>query len=131
MRKENIAGAGTIVAALLATSCCIGPAVFIISGVSVGFLGNLSFLDAYSPYFIGVAVLLLGYSFYKLYIRPIQCSCEDDLRTRRISRFAIFAAAPVSISRLTRLSVYGSRFPSQRITVTPLSFPWSRRTLRG
>jgi len=101
MRKENVAGAGTIVAALLATSCCIGPAVFIISGVSVGFLGNLSFLDAYSPYFMGVAALLLGYSFYKLYLRPVQCSCEDDLRTRRTSRVIFWIGAVSLIFALT------------------------------
>lgn len=101
MRKENIAGAGTIIAALLATSCCIGPAVFIISGVSVGFLGTLSFLDAYSPYFLGVAVLLLGYSFYRLYLRPVKCACEEDFRARRISRVIFWIGTASLIFALT------------------------------
>ncbi len=96
MRRENLAGAGTIMAALLAASCCIGPAVFIVFGVSVGFLGKLSFLDAYSPYFIGMAVLLLGYSFSKLYFRPVECACEEDFKARKVSR-VIFWVGTVSL----------------------------------
>jgi mercuric ion transport protein len=101
MRKENIAGAGTIVAAFLAASCCIGPAVFIVFGVSVGFLGKLAFLEAYSPWFIGTAALLLGYSFYKLYFRPVQCACEEDFRARRISRVIFWIGTASLVFALT------------------------------
>lgn len=96
MRKENLAGTGTIIAALLAASCCIGPAVFVVFGVSVGFLGKLAFLDPYSPHLTGVAVLLLGYSFFRLYLRPVECKCQEDFRARRISR-VIFWIGIVSL----------------------------------
>lgn len=89
MRKESLSNLGTVMASMLATSCCIGPAIFVVFGTSVGFLGKLSYLERYRPYFLGAAMVMLGYSFWKLYIKAPDCTCKEDIRTRKVAR-AIF-----------------------------------------
>jgi mercuric ion transport protein len=86
MKKENVSSLGTVLASLLATSCCIGPAIFVISGASIGVLSKLSFLTVLRPYLLSAAFLMLGYSFWKLYLRKPDCPCPEDLRPRRIAR---------------------------------------------
>lgn len=84
MKKEHLSNIGTIVVSLLATSCCLGPAIFVVFGTSIGFLGNLSFMEPLRPYFLGAAFLMAGFSFWKLYVRKrIECACEEDIRTRK------------------------------------------------
>ena len=66
-----------LVAAFLASLCCIGPLVFAALGVGAGVTGLLAdtagFLKAllpYRPLFIGLAMVLLGVSFYTAYRQP-------------------------------------------------------------
>jgi len=86
MRRENISSLGTILTAFLATSCCIAPAIFVIFGSSIGFLGKLNILEPISPYLLGTAFLMLSYSFWKLYIKKVECTCKEDIRARRLGR---------------------------------------------
>jgi mercuric ion transport protein len=86
LNKANISSIGTILTSLIATSCCIGPAIFIIFGTSVGFISKLSFLMPIQPYLLGVAFVMLGYSFWKLYINKSDCTCEADIGVRKIAR---------------------------------------------
>jgi mercuric ion transport protein len=60
MRRETFAAAGSIGASLLIASCCLGPTLFLLFGVSIASLGHLSALEVYRPYFIlaGGAALL-------------------------------------------------------------------------
>ncbi len=79
MKKENVSSLGTVVTALLAASCRIGPAIFAIFGTSIGFLGKLTVLDPLRPYLLSAAFAMFGYSFWKLYLRKsIPCDCEAD-----------------------------------------------------
>ncbi len=96
MKKESISGLGTILASLLAASSCIGPVIFIVFGASAGFLGKLSFLMPLKPYLLGAAFLMLGYSFWKLYLKKPDCACVEDPRAQRIAR-GIFWAAVVTL----------------------------------
>ena len=86
MKKENITTFGTIGLSFLATSCCIGPAIFVVFGASVGFLGTFSYLEPLQPYFLGAAIIMLGYSFWKLYLKKPDCDCAEDVRARKIAR---------------------------------------------
>ena len=73
MKKENISSTGTLVASALAAICCIGPAIALVTGASMGVLGSLMILDPYRPWLLaagssGEAILTLrhfyfGYSF--------------------------------------------------------------------
>jgi mercuric ion transport protein len=86
MKTINISSIGTVVASFLATSCCIGPAIFVVFGTSIGFLGELSFLMPIKPYLLGAAFLMLGYSFWRLYVKKPDCTCVEDIRARKIAR---------------------------------------------
>jgi len=86
MKKENISSIGAAITSLLATSCCIGPAIFVVFGTSIGFFGRLSSLEPIRPYLIGAAFLMLGYSFWKLYLKKADCTCEEDIHVRKIAR---------------------------------------------
>lgn len=74
--KEGLTLAGSVVAALAASACCIGPVVFAILG-----LGGAAFavaLEPYRPGFMGVTALLLGGAFYLVYRRPPAEQCGPD-----------------------------------------------------
>jgi len=86
MKKENVSSIGSIVASVLATSCCIGPATFILFGASTGFIGKLTFLEPLQPYLLGIGFVMLGFSFWKLYVQKQDCTCAADIRSRRIAR---------------------------------------------
>ncbi|WP_049019712.1 mercuric transporter MerT family protein, partial [Burkholderia cenocepacia] len=55
-RKALAAGG---VAAILASTCCLGPLVLVALGVSGAWIGNLAALEPYRPVFLGVALVAL------------------------------------------------------------------------
>jgi TusA-related sulfurtransferase len=55
---------GGIVSAILASTCCLGPLLFLLFGVSVGSLGFLHAFAPYHGYFSAAAVLLVGYLWF-------------------------------------------------------------------
>ncbi len=69
MKIENVSTIGTVIASFLAASCCIGPAIFVVFGASAGFLGKLAFFETYQPYLLSAGFLMLGFSFWKLFIK--------------------------------------------------------------
>ena len=77
--------AGGLLAAFLASICCIGPIVFAALGVGVGATGFLAstagFLKTllpYRPLFIGLTAVFLGIGFYVAYRKPTvgDASCQ-------------------------------------------------------
>ncbi len=111
MKQENASSFLTMVMAFLAVSCCLAPAIFLVFGVSIGFLGAFSFLAPLRPFFLGFAYIVLVFVFWKLFIKKPDCKCEEDKRKRRVSRI-IFAAGAVLIVAATffnkiLLAIYG------------------------
>ena len=108
MKKETLATGGVLGLSFLIASCCIGPTLFLMLGVSVGALGVFSVLEPYQPYFIGAGVLALGFAGHRIF-RPAELAtdadgaCAPDSRSRRFTRrffimavglFAVAAAYP-------------------------------------
>ncbi len=92
MNKETLATSGALGLAVLIASCCIGPTLFLLFGVSVGALGMFSVLEPYQPYFIGAGVLALGFAGHRIF-RPAEVAtdcgdeaCAPDSRSRRATR---------------------------------------------
>lgn len=46
-------------AAILASACCLGPLVLLALGISGAWIGNLTALEPFRPYFLGAAVIAL------------------------------------------------------------------------
>jgi mercuric ion transport protein len=61
-------------AAILASTCCLGPLVLITVGVSGAWISNLTVLEPYQPYFIGAAVIALLLAWRRIW-RPA-AACE-------------------------------------------------------
>ena len=49
-------------AAILASTCCLGPLLLITLGFSGAWIGNLTALEPYRPIFIGVALVALFFA---------------------------------------------------------------------
>lgn len=56
-------------AALLASTCCLGPLVLVGLGVSGAWIGNLTVLEPYRPYFIAAALIALAFAYRRIF-RP-------------------------------------------------------------
>ena len=65
---------GGMLAAVGAGLCCVGPFLLLILGVSGSWIGNLTLLEPYRPFFILVVIILFVWSGIKIY-RPI-AACE-------------------------------------------------------
>lgn len=67
---------GGIIGAVLASSCCIVPLVLVTLGVSGAWIGNLTALEPYKPYFVSVTLSFLAGGFWHVYLRQ-KPDCVD------------------------------------------------------
>lgn len=61
-KDGHAALAASGVAALLASVCCLGPLALVLLGVSGAWIGNLTALQPYSPYFATAALVALAFA---------------------------------------------------------------------
>ena len=99
MRKELMSSLGSLAPSFLVSTCCLGPTLYVLFGVSVSGLGVFAPLEPYRPVFMLAAVALLGYAFYHLYIRPPQFDCVANRRSAlRTSRLVFWVASLVFVT---------------------------------
>ena len=60
-------------AALLASSCCLGPLILIALGFSGAWIGNLTVLEPYRPTFIGAALVALFFAWRRIFRPATDC----------------------------------------------------------
>lgn len=65
-------------AAILASTCCLGPLVLITLGFSGAWIGNLTALEPYRPIFIGAALIALFFAWRRIF-RPTRTCAPDDV----------------------------------------------------
>ncbi|ABI66619.1 MULTISPECIES: mercuric transporter MerT family protein [Maricaulis] len=75
-QKRGWLAAGGIIGAIVASSCCILPLVLVLAGVSGAWIGSLTALDPYKPYFIVVTLAFIGAGFWHVYFKS-EPPCED------------------------------------------------------
>lgn len=75
-RAQRLLSAGGILTALGAASCCVVPFALFMVGVSGAWIGNLTALEPYQPFFATIAAASIGSGFYLVYRRP-KVACED------------------------------------------------------
>jgi mercuric ion transport protein len=68
---------GSVVGAVLASSCCILPLVLFSLGIGGAWIGNLTALEPYKPIFIALTLLLLVGGFVSVYRKP-HATCSVD-----------------------------------------------------
>ena len=112
-RKFTLVSA--VLAALAASSCCIGP--LLLAALGIGGAGAFAALAAYRPYILGATAVLLAGGFYLSYRRPKvsqgdDCGCERPRPVAgRLGRaglwvatvlVVVLAAAPTLLARAAR-----------------------------
>ena len=90
-------------AALLASTCCLGPLVLVLLGFSGAWIGNLTALEPYRPIFIGAALVAMFFA-YRRIVRPAHdcmrgevCAIPQVRRTYKIIFWAVVALVLVAL----------------------------------
>ena len=99
-KKQKLSFVGIVVSALLAISCCVGPAVFLLTGASISFLGSLSFLEPYKPYFIASGATFLGIAFWTTFIKKKKCACPADHKKAHLAQILTITGLLLFIASL-------------------------------
>jgi mercuric ion transport protein len=81
-RTQKLVAAGGILGAVAASSCCIAPLVLFSLGISGAWIGNLTALAPYQPYFIAATLACLGYGYW-LVCRPGKVECAEGAACAR------------------------------------------------
>ena len=101
-RQQRLLAAGGILGALAASSCCIVPLILFSLGVGGAWIGNLTALAPYQPFFVGGTAGLLGYGFYLVYWKPRRACAEDAACERpipnRLVQLALWIATALVIA---------------------------------
>ncbi len=74
--RKTLLSAGSILAALGASACCVGPLVLLSFGVTGAWLANFNALYPYKPYLIAAALLLLAARYVRVYRKRRDCGAE-------------------------------------------------------
>src|SRR5215510_1273300 len=76
-RGQGLMAVGGLLGALVASSCCILPLVLFGLGISGAWIGNLTQLAPYQPYFIAATLGFLGAGYWMVY-RASKRACTDS-----------------------------------------------------
>ncbi len=102
-RSGSIALFSGGLAAILASTCCLGPLVLVTLGVSGAWIGNLTLLEPYRPFFIVIALGALFFAWRSIY-RPAQACKPGEIcalpPTRRLYKFLFWASAMLTLLAL-------------------------------
>lgn len=76
--SESSNGRGALaaggLAAVLASTCCLGPLVLVGLGFSGAWIGNLTVLEPYRPIFIGASLVALFFAGHRIFRPARACS---------------------------------------------------------
>lgn len=97
--------AGGVIGAVLASTCCIAPLVLLTLGISGAWIGNLTALEPYKPYFAGVALIFIGLGFRQVYFKA-KLACVDGSycakpQSTLITKTALWLATVLVLLALT------------------------------
>ena len=65
-------------AAILASTCCLGPLILVALGFSGAWIGNLTALEPYRPIFIGAALVAMFFAWRRIF-RPAQTCTPGEI----------------------------------------------------
>ena len=75
--SETTRGQGALfvggLAAILASTCCLGPLVLLMLGISGAWIANFTALEPYRPIFIGVAAVALLFAYRHVFRPAVAC----------------------------------------------------------
>ena len=96
---QSLAACGGILMALGASSCCVLPLALFSLGVGGAWIGNLTAMAAYQPFFIGVGLCFLVAGYWQVFRRPVLSRgavCSTSF-SQRINQTVIILASLVDV----------------------------------
>lgn len=81
-----------------------GPFLLFLAGVSGAWIGNLTALEPYRPYFSAAAIGCIGYGFYGVYRKPVAACAKGSYCAQRssgrITKIALWSALAIVVLAL-------------------------------
>lgn len=104
-RRAGLLAGASVLGAIIASSCCVVPLLFVMLGIGGAWMSNLTALEPYKPYFIGATAVLLGFGFWHVYFKPKK-ACEAgsycaNPSSGRITKVALCVATVVVLLAAT------------------------------
>jgi mercuric ion transport protein len=102
-RGQGLMAVGGLLGALVASSCCLLPLVLFGLGVSGAWIGNLTQLAPYQPFFIAATIACLGYGYWLVYrSSKVACAggeaCARPLSNRLVQLGLIVATVLIIVA---------------------------------
>ncbi|MBI4196017.1 MAG: mercury transporter MerT [Betaproteobacteria bacterium] len=106
--SANVPLTGGVIAGLAASICCLGPLALVALGLGGAAAGLVEFFTPLRPVFIGLALVFLGFTGYRLFFVPAVCApgtpCANP-RTLRNQRL-VFIGAVIVVAALVAFPWY-------------------------
>jgi mercuric ion transport protein len=102
----QLTGKGSLIAGALAavgaSVCCVGPLVLLALGIGGTWIGSLTAMEPFRPFFVILTLVFLGLAFRKLYLVPQVCApgtpcANPETRRRQRAIFWIVTALLVGL----------------------------------
>ncbi|MBU6491617.1 MAG: mercuric ion transporter MerT [Burkholderiales bacterium] len=71
-------------AALLASTCCLGPLILVGLGISGAWIGNLTALEPYRPFFVGASLVALFFAYRRIFRPAAACQPGEICAAPRV-----------------------------------------------
>lgn len=103
--KTGWLAVGGTAGAILSSVCCIAPLIFLTLGISGAWIGTLTSLEPYKPYFAGVALIFIAFGFREVYFKSAP-ACPSELhcpqrKSMRFVKIALWSASALVLLALT------------------------------
>ena len=103
--NKRVVATGSVISAILASSCCILPLVLVTLGASGAWIGNLTVLEPYKPIFAAITFVFLGFGYWQIYRKP-KIACEEGSycatpASDRVAKGALWSATALVLLALT------------------------------
>lgn len=99
------------VAAILASTCCLGPLILVLLGFTGAWIGNLSALEPYRPFFVALALIALIFAGRRIFRSEPVCAPAAGCATaasRRVRKIVFLVVALLALVAL--VFPYAARF---------------------
>lgn len=110
--KNSLTSVAGVIAAVLASLCCIAPVALALVGV--GGIAAFSIFEEYRPHLIGLTIVLLGVAFFFAY-RKREVQCEDG--TCKVERAGVWNR--IGVWSATLIAAGAIAFPYFGFAVSP------------
>lgn len=103
--EKGLLASGSALGAIAMSSCCILPLSLFSLGATGAWIGNLSSLYPYKPYFFVATAAFLAAGFWKTYRKPAASACAEGSYcgspvSDRINRIVLWSATVLVLAAL-------------------------------